>query len=61
MEPLSGYRGRYRYPIRVAIKASFFWRVEHLPWRYDGQIFGPLSRWGYRQRKAAERQGSRLG
>jgi hypothetical protein len=52
------YRTDYGYPWRWAILAEVFWRIEHLPWNYDGQVFAPLSRWGYRMRKTCEHRGS---
>jgi hypothetical protein len=45
------YRTRYGYPLKWALVAEFFWRVEHLPWP------GCLHRWGYRMRKASEHRG----
>lgn len=47
------YRYRYGYPWRWAFLAEVAWRIEHLPWRYDG-----FARWGYRRRKACERRGA---
>jgi hypothetical protein len=52
------YRTVYGYPWRHALSAEFWWRVEHLPWRYDGQLFAPLTRHAYGRRKAAERRGA---
>lgn len=54
------YRTRYRYPWRWAIIAELFWRIEHLPLRYEGQVFAPLARWGYGMRKASEHRGAAL-
>jgi hypothetical protein len=51
------YHYHYKYPWFEAIAAEFWWRIEHLPFGHDGQIFGPLTRLGYRQRKAWERRG----
>jgi len=52
------YRTKYGYPWRWAFVAELFWRVEHLPLSFEGQVFAPLARWGYRMRKAAEHRGS---
>jgi hypothetical protein len=52
------YRYRYGYPWRWALLAEVAWRLEHLPWSYDGQPLAPLSRRAYRWRKAAERRGA---
>jgi hypothetical protein len=52
------YHRRYGYPWRWAILAEAAWRIEHLPWRLDGQPFALLARWGYRHRKQWERRGA---
>lgn len=52
------YRTRYGYPWRHALAAEFWWRVEHLGCYRggDGGLCGVVRRFGYRQRKAAERR-----
>jgi len=52
------YRDRYGYPWRWAILATVAWRIEHLPFSFDGQILAPLARAGYRWRKHFERKGA---
>jgi hypothetical protein len=50
------YQTRYGYRFRDALRAEFWWRVEHIG-RYrggDGGLCGAVGRIGYRQRKAAE-------
>lgn len=46
------YRTRYGYPLRDAVRAEAWWRVEHWP------LGDRLSARAYRRRKAAERRGS---
>lgn len=58
---VGNYRSRYRYRWPDALRSQWWWRLEHLPWRYDGQVFAPLSRVAYRRRKAAERRGYERG
>lgn len=50
------YQWRYGYRFHDALRAEFWWRVEHLPLSYEGQVVAPLARRGYRRRKAAERR-----
>lgn len=54
------YHRRYGYPWRIAVPAEVAWRIEHLPFNYEGQVFAPLARWGYRQRKRLERAGAEI-
>lgn len=53
------YVTKYGYSWWDAVRAEFWWRIEHAPLRYEGQIFAPLARLGYRRRKTAERRGAR--
>lgn len=53
------YQTRYGYRLRDALRAEAWWRLEHLPWRADGQVFGLLARFAYGRRKAAERRAVR--
>lgn len=57
---ITNYHSHYGYPWRWAITAEFFWRLEHLPLSYEGQLFAPVARWGYRMRKTCERRGAKL-
>ena len=54
------YHDRYGYPMRGALVAEFWWRVEHLFWRHyrghDGGLFGAINGYGYTRRKRAERR-----
>lgn len=57
--PRLTYESRYGYPLREALCAEAWWRVEHLG-RYrggNGGLFGAIGRLGYRQRKKWERRG----
>lgn len=55
------YSIRYGYPLKVALVAEFWWRVEHLGVYRGGNggLFGSMRRLGYRQRKAWERRGQK--
>jgi hypothetical protein len=54
------YRYVYGYPWRYAILAELAWRIEHVPWRDEGQPFAKLAGWGYMRRKGFEQRGAPL-
>jgi len=56
--PRLAYETRYGFRFTDAVRAEFWWRVEHLGYYRggDGGLFGAIQRWGYRNRKAAERR-----
>lgn len=64
MKPLVGelcslsYRTRYGYSWADAIRAEFWWRIEHVGFYRGGEggLFGYVRRFGYGKRKAAERK-----
>lgn len=57
IRPRLAYESRYGYSLPDAIRAEFWWRVEHLGYYRgaDGGLFGAVRGYGYRRRKAAER------
>lgn len=59
--PKLAYEARYGYRFRDAIRAEFWWRVEHVGYYRGGNggLCGIVRRWGYRKRKAAERRACR--
>lgn len=52
VDHFTNYRSRYGYPPMAALRAEFWWRIEHAP-------FGERVRsYGYRRRKVAEHAAS---
>lgn len=51
------YHYRYGYPWRWAILTEIAWRIEHLPWGFEGEPLAPLARWGYVKRHQFQRRG----
>ncbi len=60
--PRLAYEARYGYRFRDAARAEFWWRVEHVGYYRggDGGLFGYVRRLGYRRRKRAEREATRV-
>lgn len=51
------YCDRYGYRLDDALRAEFWWRLEHAPLSGEGLPFERLSCLAYGRRKAAERRG----
>jgi hypothetical protein len=47
---------RYKWSFTQSVRVNFWWALEHLPYRGgEGGLCGPIARYAYMKRKAAER------